>query len=320
MKVPVDIEEIENLKKSTSDPTLIKLIDELISILSGKLVSNKLETALRKLVPQHFEISVIEFIADCAWPYFKDQIESDAGLVMSTHSESDQIYHAWAQNCLNSSSVVFFLNARASNFTKELLFEKTSTTTNSINQLDKKLTLSEEPLKLKLATCDELIEKLTTYIQRANFVNLSAGFSELIDASEIRLKSESMQIKIIGLFMLLIPAATTAVLSIARTDFYSMAIHTLPTITIELILFYFFRISYQSWKSTSGQILQLKNKKACLQFIENYIDFKSNKQIDNFDKFESLIFSGIVTDDSKIPPAFDGIDQLANLIKSLKVK
>ena len=95
-------------------------------------------------------------------------------------------------------------------------------------------------------------------------------------------------------------------------------LHALPLATVELILFYFFRMSLMDWKSTSGQILQLKNKKSCLQFIETYIDFKKERGDVGLEKFEALIFSGIVADEAKIPPVLDGLDQMANVLKTLR--
>ena len=36
------------------------------------------------------------------------------------------------------------------------------------------------------------------------------------------------------------------------------------------------------------------------------------------EKFESLIFSGVVSDPEKLPSTFDGVEQIGNLIKSIK--
>jgi hypothetical protein len=67
-------------------------------------------------------------------------------------------------------------------------------------------------------------------------------------------------------------------------------------------------------------MMQLELKNSVCQFIETYVNFrKENKEADSsFEKFESLVFSGLAPNDSQVPSTFDGLEQLGKVIKDLK--
>ena len=95
----------------------------------------------------------------------------------------------------------------------------------------------------------------------------------------------------------------------------------LPRLSIEVILIYFFRIILQNYRSVKAQILQIELRKTLCQFIQSYVKYSSEikKQDSNaLEKFESLIFSGVLSDPEKLPSTFDGLDQLGNFIKNIK--
>lgn len=97
----------------------------------------------------------------------------------------------------------------------------------------------------------------------------------------------------------------------------------LPLLTLEIIVLYFFRIVLAQYRSVKAQILQLDLRMALCQFIESYtkhmVEMKKDAP-DVLQKFESLIFSGLMTDGEKIPSVLDGTEQLANLIRSIQGK
>ena len=71
-------------------------------------------------------------------------------------------------------------------------------------------------------------------------------------------------------------------------------------------------------KSIKSQIMQLELRMTLCQFIQNYAEkSKELKELnkEGFEKFESLIFSTIVSSDDKIPNTLDGIESLTNLVK-----
>ncbi|MDY6487105.1 hypothetical protein SKM51_07815, partial [Acinetobacter faecalis] len=92
----------------------------------------------------------------------------------------------------------------------------------------------------------------------------------------------------------------------------------IPSISLVLILIWLFRIILQNIKSIKSQILQLELRMTLCQFIQSYAEKSKELKEHNkegFEKFESLIFSSIVTSDDKIPNTLDGIESLTSLIK-----
>lgn len=100
-------------------------------------------------------------------------------------------------------------------------------------------------------------------------------------------------------------------------------LNLLPLISLEIILLYFFRVVLHNYKSIKAQVLQIELRQTLCQFIQNYADY--SKEIKKGDptaleKFESLIFSGIISDAENLPSTFDGMDQIGKLLSSLKGK
>jgi hypothetical protein len=95
----------------------------------------------------------------------------------------------------------------------------------------------------------------------------------------------------------------------------------LPLISIEVVLVYFFRIILMNYRSVKAQKLQIELRKTLCQFIQSYAEYSAKlKKQDGIalEKFENLIFSGLLSDPEKLPSTFDGLEQLGNLVKSLK--
>jgi len=70
-----------------------------------------------------------------------------------------------------------------------------------------------------------------------------------------------------------------------------------------------------------SQLLQIDLRKTLCRFIQHYSEYSSKLKKDDpesLNKFESLIFSGIISDEGNIPSTYDGIDQFTKFIKSLK--
>lgn len=97
----------------------------------------------------------------------------------------------------------------------------------------------------------------------------------------------------------------------------------LPMISIEILLIYFFRILLMNHRSIKAQLIQIELRKSLCQFIESYIESTAGIKKEDasaFDKFESVVFSGITADLEKVPTTFDGIDDLSKLLSSFKSK
>nr|WP_288454637.1 hypothetical protein [uncultured Pseudomonas sp.] len=91
----------------------------------------------------------------------------------------------------------------------------------------------------------------------------------------------------------------------------------------ELLMLYFFRVVLSSYRSVQGQLVQLDLRRTLCQFIQHYATYAKDINKDSpglMDRFEQLIFSGIVANEDRIPSTLDGIDQLAKVLDQLKPK
>jgi hypothetical protein len=87
------------------------------------------------------------------------------------------------------------------------------------------------------------------------------------------------------------------------------------------VLIYFFRVVLSDYKFVQSQLLQVELRKTLCTFIQHYCEYSceiKKKDPDALKKFENIVFSAIVSSDEKLPSAFDGIEQIGNLIKSAK--
>ncbi|WP_349735966.1 hypothetical protein [Pseudomonas jessenii] len=183
----------------------------------------------------------------------------------------------------------------------------------------------DEEIEQKTTITEALKDKLDEYKIGFNFVGLYKGFSELAQKKT----DESFWLfwALIGMgFLILSPLVIEIVF--ASSEIYSGNSFTanhliilIPLFSIELILIYFFRIILINHRSVKAQIMQLELRQTLCQFIQSYAGYSSEiKKQDSgaLEKFENLIFSGILSDPEKLPSTFDGLEQIGNLIKSVK--
>lgn len=177
----------------------------------------------------------------------------------------------------------------------------------------------------KKAAVEILKDKLDTYETGFNFVGLYQGFSalkkekvDLAPSLEKRFTGLAAGIVIIPILELIWVLFNYKSLN---TNLGILGFIALPTISIIIILFYFLRVSLIDLKSLKSQIMQLELRMTLCQFIQSYAEKSKELKEHNkegFEKFESLIFSSIVSSDDKIPSTFDGMEQLSSLLKNFK--
>ena len=95
----------------------------------------------------------------------------------------------------------------------------------------------------------------------------------------------------------------------------------LPVVSITLIGIYYFRVLLSNYKSIKAQLLQIELRKTLCRFIQHYSEHShkmKGSDPTSLEKFEDIIFSGIVADDTEIPSTYDGVEQVSKLIKLLK--
>ncbi len=126
-------------------------------------------------------------------------------------------------------------------------------------------------------------------------------------------------------FLVLSPLLLQFVVSLYRSDSSGFVLNDLltlvPLLSIEVILIYFFRIVLHHYKSVKTQIMQIELRQTLCQFIQSYADYSKKIKKDDpsaLEKFENLIFSGILSESDKLPSTFDGIEQLGTIFKSVK--
>jgi hypothetical protein len=180
-------------------------------------------------------------------------------------------------------------------------------------------------LDKRQALLQGLSENIKKTSSQYNFVGLVNGFQELKQNKESERTASFWSAIGIGLAMLALPAMQINFVIDRLADIEnhrSTLIYSLPAlITIEIILLYFFRVVLSQFKSIKAQLLQIDLRISLCQFIESYAEYVSKlRETDSnaLAKFESLIFSGLVTEESGIPSTFDGVEQVANLIRSIR--
>ena len=179
---------------------------------------------------------------------------------------------------------------------------------------------------VKIYEVKELEKKLESYKTTYDFVLLNEGFKNLYDQKKDDLKNPESNYKWLFRFILAIPVLEIIFfgwLIANQIEINSVAIWymVVPSISLILFLFYFYRINLQEIRSIKSQMMQLELRMALCQFIQNYADdseklHKKNEK--GFEKFENIIFSPLVSSDDKIPTTFDGMEQLAKLVSEFR--
>ncbi|WP_404972972.1 hypothetical protein [Vibrio campbellii] len=181
----------------------------------------------------------------------------------------------------------------------------------------------DSELKQKEQVLTALSEKLDEFTTGYNFVGLYKGFGDLAK------KKQDEQKLLLGTLiamavLILAPLVVqfTSNLGVTTVDISWKSLLSLaPLVSIEVILIYFFRIVLHNYKSVKTQIIQIELRQTLCQFIQKYAEYSSSiKENDPtaLDKFENLIFSGILSDSEKLPTTFDGLENIGSLIKNIK--
>ncbi|QUM84425.1 hypothetical protein [Moritella sp. 28] len=243
----------------------------------------------------------------------KDKIQGDIG-EMDDMTKSQIIYASYMMPV--NIAKYFINNANISDFKG---FEQKKLEAEGLKQK------WDEEIDKKEAKVEALKDKLEQYKTAFNFVALDQGFSNLGNkkAKEVFW----LFLSLLGMGGLIL-SPLIAEIVIAVTRIYSgetlgldHLIVLVPIFSIEIILIYFFRVILLNHRSVKAQIMQIELRQTLCQFIQSYADYSSEikKQDEKaLEKFENLIFSAIMSDTGNLPNTFDGVEQIAKLIKSVK--
>lgn len=194
-----------------------------------------------------------------------------------------------------------------------------------IESIDEKKIQWDKELQEKSAAVDALKSSLEKYKHAFNFVGLYDGFNEL---SLIKEKEKASLLRWLSVFgvLIVIPSFVQFLWTANHWENIlkdnSLALFSfIPTVSLTVILVYFFRIILMNYRSVKLQMLQIDLRKTLCQFIQDYAKFSGDmkdKNPESLSRFEAIIFSSIVSDDDKLPSTYDGLEQVAGLIKSIR--
>jgi hypothetical protein len=154
---------------------------------------------------------------------------------------------------------------------------------------------------------------------------LVKGFEAMVSAKQAERKRTFVALLSLGVLML-----TPVCLQLGWAVFNSEAIEDLRTtllymlpavIGLELILLYFFRVVLLNYRGLQTQLLQLDLRVALCQFVQSYSEYSTKiKKADPgaLERFEAVVFNNVISDGEKVPATFDGLEHVANLVKSVR--
>ncbi|MEH0713159.1 hypothetical protein [Vibrio owensii] len=184
----------------------------------------------------------------------------------------------------------------------------------------------DDEIKKRLEATDRLEKRLKEYESAFNFVGLSDGFMNL---EKKKVKERSLLLFFMFLLgtIIVTPLAikfNSSLQGVGENPFSWAHLGSyIPLLSLEIVLIYFFRITLHHYKEVKTQIVQIELRQTLCQFIQSYADYASKiRKADpsSLEKFESLIFSGIMSDSEKLPSTFDGMEQIGALLKNIKAK
>jgi hypothetical protein len=229
---------------------------------------------------------------------------------------------------MNRSQIIYASYIMPANIVKELL---TRPEIDNFVRFEKKISDSEtlkkqwdKEIEDKITAVETIKKKLDEFKTAFNFVGLYDGFAGLKkerDREEFKLFWSLMAMG----FLLLVPFLIEIAFSLYRLyqqnplSIDQHLVLLIPLISAEVILIYFFRILLHNYSSVKAQKMQIELRQTLCQFIQSYAEYSSRiKKQDSsaLEKFENLIFSGILADPEKLPSTYDGIDQVVKLVKA----
>jgi hypothetical protein len=203
--------------------------------------------------------------------------------------------------------------------------EKLRDTKTFATQVDQRVSAWEQSLQTREERVQEVAGELRKYEQAFNFVGFYHGFDELSRKKARELWALRIAILLLAL-VALVPLAVEGAFVYAHIDDidavkWGLVATGLPVLSLTVILLYFFRLAIRSADGVKSQLLQVELRKTLCRFIQSYADYVKRFKAEggeSLGKFESVIFSGIVANDEKIPATFDGLDQLSKLLTAVK--
>lgn len=290
------LSEISRIPNSNNEELNI-IIDDLYSIVYRFLLEFDLST--------NFDLSseLTNFISYC-----QDNIGSfSSGTQRQIEYASKWMHISITKKILNTKNIKDFLEH-----------------SKKYDEINQKIDSWDEKIVQRENNVENLSESLKKYETAFNFVGLYKGFDDL-HKSKITEYRWSLGFTVTLGFLTIFPLShriyTHKPLENIETNWIPYFANLIPYIAVTFLILYFFRINYRVMDNIKSQILQIELRKTLCQFVQDYTEFSSDaakKSPETLKKFESVIFSNIVTTPEKIPSTFDGIESITNLISLAK--
>lgn len=223
------------------------------------------------------------------------------------------LYIEYIKNTLPTEIINFYLSGKSYNAFVNFQ-DNVKIADNKASEIKETLKTSEEETKRIAKILND--QKLS-----GTFIRLEKAFHTLLRKKRKEEKSLITILTLLGISLFTPPIITLCINSKnnSASDFFT---HSIPLITTEIVLIYFFRIALKQYYSTRTQIIQLDFRYSLCEFIGAYAEYskklKDNNNQSLLEKFETLIFSNLATDPHNIPSTFDGIKEASEFIQSLK--
>ncbi|MFF7860760.1 hypothetical protein [Pseudomonas monteilii] len=192
-----------------------------------------------------------------------------------------------------------------------------------IDKSEREREVSEAALSEREERVNKLKDKLDTYKTAFNFVGLYEGFKNLRRQKRMESRIGLVWMFIVGGAMLMPPVYKLNNVLAGGPEIKLDLALGLTVTGFELLLAYFFRVALHGYRAVKAQLIQIDLRMALCQFIQDYAEYAKgirNESPELLNKFDQLIFSGIVNNESSIPSTFDGLEHLAALIDKFKPK
>jgi len=190
----------------------------------------------------------------------------------------------------------------------------------AINRANHAHEQSESELAGREARVQVLAEKLKEYETEFNFVGLYSGFQSMKKTKDSEKLLNFSFLVFLGVLMTtpFLYKFGVVMLNVPTPSFDWSGAVTL--IGLELLFIYFFRVALHNFRSIKAQIIQIELRMTLCQFIQSYAEYAKDTKGPSglLERFEQIVFSGIVNNESAIPSSFDGLEQVAGLIDKLK--
>ena len=183
----------------------------------------------------------------------------------------------------------------------------------------------EKDLSERENRVDKLKESLSEYENGFNFVGLYQGFDDLAKEKSTERDNILFWLKALSVIIILPVLAELVIIYLNIDDISAikdgLIVSIFPTLSLAAIAIYYFRVLLFNYKSVKSQLLQIDLRKTLCRFIQHYSKYSSEikkQDSESLEKFENIIFSGIVTQDGNLPSTYDGVEQIGKLIKSVR--